>query len=614
MVRSWGFNAAVVFLLFLYGLAGNFTRVQAATGLEKGVASKVIDPNFPLAAPNPPTTIMPANGATNVPTTTTLQVHVTDPDNDNLQVSFYGRQKTSTASQNFTVVAIPDTQFYTIMTDGAYYFNAETGWIASNQATRNIVFVTHTGDITQDGDNYPDDSEWIMADTAMSILERDPANLIDDVPFSINPGNHDILGGALTHYNTHFPVTRFSGKPYYGGHFGSDNSYSYSLFSVSGMHFIVINLACTGSIPPSAVLGWAGSLLKDDVSRRGIVACHNAMDSSGAFSSVGQAIYNALRDNLNWFLMLAGHAGEARRTDLGSDGHSIYSLMADYEGVSGGSGYIRLMEFQPGANQIQVSTYSPTINGGTGGYKPGDPSQFILGYNMQSPDFNLINTVTVPSGSDASVTWSGLLNNSEYEWYAVARDATTNTAGPIQSFTTTSSPIPSDTPTVTQTPTATPTGATPTPTATRTPTPTPTRTSTSTSTPTQTLTPTSTITLTPTPTQTPTSTTTGPTPTPTPTGTSTSTSTPSQTPTNTTTSIPTSTRTPTPTPTRTPTWTSTPAPSYTPTTTITPTPTSTRTPTRTPTSTSTPIPSYTPTTTTDPPLPSYKIFIPQIFK
>ena len=164
------------------------------------------------------------------------------------------------------------------------------------------------------------------------------------------------------------PISQFRAsldKPYYGGHFGSDNSNSYSLFSVSGMHFIVINLACTGLTPPSAVLGWAGSLLEDDVSRRGIVVCHNALDSSGAFSAVGQAIYNALRDNPNWFLMLAGHAGEARRTDLGSDNHPIYSLMADYEGYpDGGDGYIRLMEFQPGANQIQVSTYSPTVNGG----------------------------------------------------------------------------------------------------------------------------------------------------------------------------------------------------------------------------------------------------------
>ena len=211
MVRSRGFNTAVVFLLLLYGLAGNITRVQAVTGLEKGVASKVIDPDYPLAPPNPPTAVMPVNGAIDVPTTTTLQVHVSDPDNDNLQVSFYGRQKTNTAGQNFTIVAIPDTQLYTIHTGGDYYFNAETGWIASNQATHNIVFVTHTGDITQDGDNDADDSEWIIADTAMSTLERDPINPLDDVPFSISPGNHDYLGGALTRYNAHFPVSRFSG-------------------------------------------------------------------------------------------------------------------------------------------------------------------------------------------------------------------------------------------------------------------------------------------------------------------------------------------------------------------------------------------------------------------
>ena len=193
MVRSRGFNITLVFLLFLSSLAGNVTRVQAATVLANGVVSKVTNPIYLLAPPNPPANVIPADGATDVPTTTTLQVHVTDPENDNLQVSFYGRQKTSTASQNFTIVAIPDTQSYTINTSGE--FQAETSWIAYNQVARNIVFATHTGDITENGDNDTDDSEWIIADTAMSILERDPANLLDDVPFSISPGNHDFLGG-----------------------------------------------------------------------------------------------------------------------------------------------------------------------------------------------------------------------------------------------------------------------------------------------------------------------------------------------------------------------------------------------------------------------------------
>lgn len=565
------------------------------------------------------TTISPLNGATDVATSPSLRVNVIDANSSNLQVSFYGRQKTSAVAQNFTLVTIPDTQNYTVNTGGNTFFDAETTWIANNQLAQNIVFVTHTGDISENGDNDTDDSEWVIADTAMSILERVPSNPLDDVPFSVNPGNHDSLGsvgGVLAHYDAHFPTTRFAGKPSYGGHYGTNNDNSYSLFNAGGMHFLVINLACTGSTPPIDVLNWAGGLLKDDISRRAIVVCHNAMQSNGAFSSAGQAVFNALMDNPNWSLFLCGHAGKAERVDLGSDGHSIYSLMADYESSpNGGNGYIRLMEFQPANNQIQVMTYSPTLNNGAGGYDTDPASQFIVPYSMQSPDFNLINTVTVPSGSDASVIWNGLANNTEYEWYAVARNATNDSVGTTQSFTTIPIPSKTQTPTRTSTPTLTKT-STPAPSPSTTPTRTPVLTNTSTSTPSQTLT------LTPLPTNTATPTTTaimstptvtqtdspGTTRTVTATATNTSTLTPTQSPANTSTPTSTSTRTPSPTSTRTPTptrtYTLTPSPTSTKTatltrtSTLTPSQTSTRTP--TPTRTSTLTPSRTPTKTSTP--------------
>jgi hypothetical protein len=40
----------------------------------------------------------------------------------------------------------------------------------------------------------------------------------------------------------HFGVSRFLGKSYYGGHFGSDNDNNVGLFSAGGMDFIVISL------------------------------------------------------------------------------------------------------------------------------------------------------------------------------------------------------------------------------------------------------------------------------------------------------------------------------------------------------------------------------------
>ena len=50
--------------------------------------------------------------------------------------------------------------------------------------------------------------------------------------------------------------------------------------------------------------------------------------------------------------------------------------------------------------------------------------------------FALIGSTTVPSGSDATVTWSGLANNKAYEWYAVADNGGEAAVSSTWSFTT----------------------------------------------------------------------------------------------------------------------------------------------------------------------------------
>jgi len=390
-----------------------------------------------MGQPGAPTAVAPANGATGVPTSATLTAHVTDPDNDTMTVTFYGRQKTTATASNFTLAAIPDTQVLTTMVGGATIFNDEVLWIANNQVTENIAFATHLGDITENGDNDTDNSEWNIANTAMSQLERGtPSNAADDVPFGLALGNHDALGGGTTRFESTFGVARFDGRPYYGGHRNSDNANNYGVFSAGGMHFVVIHMACTGSDPTTAMLDWADGVLKADASRRGIVVCHNAM-SGNSLASSGTAVYNALRDNSNFFLLLAGHLSTGRYNGTGTDGHAITALMSDYQGSNGGDGWLRLMEFQPANNLISVTTYSPTRNGGAGDNKTSSDEQFTVDYPMRSPDFTLLGTVTnVPSGSDTGITWAGLTTLTEYEWYAVSTDATTSTASSTSSFTT----------------------------------------------------------------------------------------------------------------------------------------------------------------------------------
>jgi len=386
-------------------------------------------------APFSPTDNIPANGATNVSLSPTLSVLASDPNADNLTVTFYGRQVPAPVP-DFTLIALPDTQYYSL--SYPQIFSAQTQWIVDNRTAMNVVFVTHLGDITENGDNDTDDSEWINADNAITLLEQ------AGIPFGLEVGNHDQLGGT-TRYNNHFGISRFTGRSYYGGNYGTNNNNHYELFSAGNLNFIIVHLEnSTDSNPDQPVLLWTDNLLQTYSDRRAIVIVHNLLDSSNNFSTQGNAVYQALRDRPNLFLMMGGHLDtEGRRQDTGTDGHVIYSLRSDYQTrANGGNGWLRILEFSPANNLIRVRTYSPTLNQ----YETDADSQFTLPYNMQSNGFQVIGTVNVSGrapvrtprapADTASVVWQNLNGNTTYEWYVTVSDGTYTTTSSVWRFST----------------------------------------------------------------------------------------------------------------------------------------------------------------------------------
>jgi fibronectin type 3 domain-containing protein len=396
--------------------------------------------------PAQPALNAPTNGATGVATSPTLDVDVSDPDNDNLTVTFYGRPAAGGAAPgpDFTLIALPDTQYYASSLNGGSpaIFNSQTQWIVDNLGTRNIAFVTQLGDCTEHGNQF--EVEWQIADTAFKTIENPTTTgMIDGMPYGIAPGNHDQTptgdptNGSTTLYNQYFGITRFQGRGYYGGHYGDNNDNHYELFSASGLNFIVVHLEYDPSAA-AAVLTWADNLLKTHSERRAIVVSHYIINggSNASFGTQGQAIYNALKNNPNLFLMLSGHVTspvEGQRQDT-FNGHTIYSLMSDYQArTNGGNGWLRIMEFSPANNQVRVKTYSPWLQQ----FETDADSQFTLAYDMgSSAPFQVIGTSSVPSGSNATATWSSLSQGTDYEWYATVSDGKTTTTGPTWTFTT----------------------------------------------------------------------------------------------------------------------------------------------------------------------------------
>ncbi len=74
---------------------------------------------------------------------------------------------TAESADNFTIVALPDTQFYSQSYPAI--FSAQTQWIVNNKDALNIVYVAHEGDIVNVA---TDTTQWDNADTAMDLLEN----------------------------------------------------------------------------------------------------------------------------------------------------------------------------------------------------------------------------------------------------------------------------------------------------------------------------------------------------------------------------------------------------------------------------------------------------------
>lgn len=438
LVGRWGLNEGA-------GTAAADSSGKGVQGTIVGtgwswVAGAPFSANLP---PDAPTLVGPVNGATGVGTSPALQVLVSDSEQDNLTVSFFGRAVPA-ASPDFTLVAIPDTQHYV---DSSFYqtFTAQTQWIVNNRAALNVAFVTQLGDLTQNIDAVQ--QEWIRADTSMRVLD------LAGVPYNVSPGNHDIsTAGVAMFYDQYFPVARFLPQPSYGGWLGKEageinreNKDNYELFSVGTLDFLVIHLEMD---IPDYSLAWADKILKRYPNRRAIISTHIYLDITGTrrtspqFRSNGtsaeQVWQQLVKPNCNVFMVVNGHYhGEARRTDLNNCGQPVHQIVQDYQDdPNGGDGWLRYFTFKPAENRIYAYTYSPTRNGGLGEYDTDAASQFVLDYAMQGTPFVALGSVSRVGSGPAAVNWTGRAPGTTYEWYVTVSDGHTTTVGPTWRFAT----------------------------------------------------------------------------------------------------------------------------------------------------------------------------------
>ena len=273
--------------------------------------------------------------------------------------------KNTAADEVFTVVLLPDTQFYSEKYPET--FVAQTMWIRERVRQDNIKFVVCLGDIVQ---NAHVEQEWLNAHEAAHILDG-------VVPYSAVPGNHDlvlkdkVITRDSTLYNKYFGVARFMREPWYRGHLDETNDNNYCTFEAAGRDFLVLSLEFA---PRDEVLAWAAEICRQHPAYNVILATHSYLNLqgrttsqakvSGSSANSGEEMWQKLVSKQpNIFMVACGHVGGVNLLrSVNDSGKGVIEILTDYQNLQqGGQGWLRTMKFVPSENKIYVDAYSPLL-------------------------------------------------------------------------------------------------------------------------------------------------------------------------------------------------------------------------------------------------------------
>ncbi len=273
--------------------------------------------------------------------------------------------KPADSNEVFTLVLLPDTQFYSEKFPETYV--AQTMWIRERVKADNFKFVVGLGDIVQ---NAHVEKEWLNAYEASHILDG-------VVPYSSVPGNHDlvtkdkVITRDSTLFNKYFGFSRYEREPWYGGHWGASNDNNYCRFQAAGRDFLVLSVEFA---PRDEVLDWAAEICQKHPDHNVILATHSYLNLQGrttgqakvadSTANSGVQMWDKLvRKQPNIFMVACGHVGGVNLLLSTNDaGGRVIEILTDYQNLQkGGEGWLRTMKFVPTDNKIYVEAYSPLL-------------------------------------------------------------------------------------------------------------------------------------------------------------------------------------------------------------------------------------------------------------
>lgn len=269
-----------------------------------------------------------------------------------------------------TMVVLPDTEVYCSKRSRVFFDMMK--WAVKNQKKRNIKYMLHVGDITNDNQMH----EWEHARQAFDIVEG-------KIPYVLAAGNHDYdhTEGRLTHMNQFFKVDDQKKSPSFGDVFEKGKLENhYQFLQINGQKWIVLSLEMG---PRDEVIAWANKVLAKHRDHLAIILTHaflyygnerydhrKGKQRSSPYNFYGEGadgemLWSLLvRRHANVMMLVCGHLSSqyvGYRKDQGVHGNVVHQMLVDYEKLKGGRGFLRLLEFLPDGKTVQVRTYSPVL-------------------------------------------------------------------------------------------------------------------------------------------------------------------------------------------------------------------------------------------------------------
>jgi hypothetical protein len=283
------------------------------------------------------------------------------------------------SGDEFLVVVIPDTQVYAERFPET--FASQMRWIAEHADEYNIVFVSHVGDIVEDGTR---EVEWTAATAAYE-------HIWDlRLPHGQSPASHDKYDSAPG-YTQHFGPDNYTSDEWYRGTSPSGFS-NFQVVDAGGMELLFLHLHQN---PTQAEVDWGNEVLDAHPGTLAHLTTHQYLYDyrltsalpaplnlvrGGRFSGFiyslgGQDLPEGrLSTTEVWEQLVAPHGNiwavhcghvdaEFRQTATNESGLTVHEVLVDFQDMSdGGGGWLRLLRFKPSENQVEAITFS-TLTG-----------------------------------------------------------------------------------------------------------------------------------------------------------------------------------------------------------------------------------------------------------